>query len=135
LQRDLSDSTVKRNFGSALGYSLLAYNSIEKGLRKLELNFKKIENELNEHWEIVAEGLQTVLKTQGQTDAYEQLKTFSRGNQLTQKNVSTFIDSLTVSTKVKTQLKNITPKTYTGYAHQLVVEHVPRIKKYLRESK
>ena len=135
LQRDLSDSTVKRNFGTTLGYSYLAYASLEKGLRKLELNFKKIDNELNEHWEVVAEGLQTVLKTQGLTDAYEQLKIFSRGNQLTQKNVVTFIDSLTVSAKVKNQLKCITPHTYIGYAHQLVIDNSPRIKNYLRETK
>jgi adenylosuccinate lyase len=134
LQRDLSDSTVKRNFGSALGYSILAYKSLEKGLKKIELNNEKINQELNDHWEVVTEGLQTVLRTEGHTDAYEQLKDFSRGNHLNQKNVSEFIESLSVSTEVKKRLKAITPQTYTGYAHRIVIENSPRINLYLKES-
>lgn len=134
LQRDLSDSTVKRNFGTALGYSILAYTSLEKGLKKIELNKEKNNQELNGHWEVVTEGLQTVLRSEGHKDAYEQLKDFSRGNQLNQKNVTEFIESLSVSTEVKKRLKAITPQTYTGYAHRIVIENSPRINLYLKES-
>ena len=120
LQRDLSDSTVKRNFGSAIGYSMLGYASCIKGLNKVSADQKKMQEELLTHWEIVTEGIQTVLRTTGDADAYEKVKTFARGKHMTQKDIELFIESLSVSVSVKKQLRTITPLSYIGLAKQLV---------------
>lgn len=132
LQRDLSDSTVKRNFGVAIGYSLVAYRSVIKGLKKLSLNTTKLEEELDNHWEVVTEGIQIILKRHGVADAYEQLKAFSRGNHLTKTELNSFIQNLTIAESLKKELLALTPFTYTGYAERLVHEQLPPITNYLK---
>jgi len=117
-QRDLSDSTVMRNIGSILGYSLLAYQSLLKGLSKLSINEKILKEELNEHWEILAEAIQTVMRKHGIIDAYEQLKKFTRGKKLNQKTLHQFINQLKLPLKTKNELKQLTPLNYIGYANK-----------------
>ncbi len=119
-QRDLSDSTVLRNLGSACGYSLIAYQSILTGLDKLNLNQNLLKSELNNHWEVLAEPVQTVMRRFNITDAYEQLKTLTRGEQLTQALLHEFINSQPLPKDIKEQLKKLTPSDYTGYACELV---------------
>ncbi|MBI3887608.1 adenylosuccinate synthase [Candidatus Microgenomates bacterium] len=97
LQRDLSDSTVKRTFGLALGYSLLSYQNIGVALEKIIPNGTKIAKDLDEHWEIVSEGIQTILRSEGVPNAYEQLKNLSRGKKTTEKILHDFINDLNVS--------------------------------------
>jgi adenylosuccinate lyase len=118
-QRDLSDSTVLRNIGNALGYSILAYSSLEKGLNKLEINKKFIENELNSHWELLAEPIQTVMRFNGYQNPYEILKDHTRGKTFSQESYNNFIDNLNLPEKVKVDLKNLSPKTYTGNAEYM----------------
>lgn len=119
LQRDLSDSTVLRNMSVAFGYSVVAYNSILKGLGKIAFNRKVANEELSAHPEIVAEGLQTILRAEGVNDAYEQLKTFTRGRKMTQELLLQFVEQLTVSKALKTRLKKLTTAGYTGIAARL----------------
>jgi adenylosuccinate lyase len=124
LQRDLSDSTVYRSVGSAFGYSVLAYASVLSGMQKLTVNVSHIEDELGAHWEIVMEGLQTLLRLSGDSTAYEKLKQFSRGEAVTEEKVHAFIDELSVSVAVKETLRSITPHTYIGKAGALVRSHI-----------
>lgn len=132
LQRDLSDSTVKRNFGAALGYCVLAYNSTLKGLQKLSFNSTKTQADLDDHWEIVAEGVQVVLKHHGVEDAYEQLKEFCRGSQLCRTDFEEFISKSDFPPHVSEQLLNITPFSYSGYASDLTKAHITSITSYLK---
>jgi len=115
LQRDLTDSTVLRNIGVPLGHSIIAFESILKGLNKLLLNEKAIAHDLEENWIVVSEGIQTVLRREGYPKPYEALKDLTRTNQkITQQTIATFIDTLLVSDSVKAELKKITPQNYTG---------------------
>lgn len=115
LQRDLTDSTVLRNVGVPLGHSIIAFESILKGLNKLLLNEKAIAHDLEENWIVVSEGIQTVLRREGYPKPYEALKDLTRTNQkITQETIATFIDTLQVSDKVKAELKQISPANYTG---------------------
>lgn len=134
LQRDLSDSTVKRNFGVALGYSLLAYNSLIKGLGKIQVNRPLLANQLNEHWEIVTEALQIVLKTKGEKKSYEALRDFSRGKTLNQKEIQAFIEKLSIDASAKNELKSITPANYIGVSQQITDESIARISSYLQRN-
>jgi adenylosuccinate lyase len=120
LQRDLSDSTVKRNFGVALGHALLAYKSCIAGLNKLEFNQQFADKDLDAHWEIITEGIQTILRSHDDSQAYEKLKTFSRGKQLNQDMIKRFVNSLEISEEMKQKLLQITPHSYLGLASQLV---------------
>lgn len=122
LQRDLSDSTVMRNLGSAFGYSLLAYQSLLRGTGKLELNTDLLEQELDQHWEVLAEPIQMILRKHGIEAPYEQLKALTRGNTVTQTELQAFIDQLAIDDTIKQTLKALTPKTYTGYAETLATE-------------
>ncbi|PJC28136.1 adenylosuccinate lyase, partial [Candidatus Shapirobacteria bacterium CG_4_9_14_0_2_um_filter_39_11] len=128
LQRDLSDKTVKRNIGMAFAYSLLGYQSTLKGLNKLSLNEKFLKEELLEHWEIITEGIQTILKTGGDIQAYEKLKEFSQGKKLDQNQIKNFVEDLKVNPKTKKQLLNLTPLNYLGLAEKLVDEGIKIIK-------
>lgn len=119
LQRDLSDSTVMRNLGSAFGYCLLAYKSLLRGTGKLELNTAVLEQELDQHWEVLAEPIQMILRKHGVEAPYEQLKALTRGNTVTQSELHAFIDQLSIDDAIKQTLKALTPKTYTGYAETL----------------
>ena len=127
LQRDLSDSTVKRNVGSAFGYSLIAYQSTLRGLQKISPNTAKIKQELDNHYEVVAEGIQTVLRSTGDKQAYEKLKAFSQGKAVTAESVAEFISSLSISDTLKKSLLDITPFSYIGLAVELVDEGLQEI--------
>lgn len=120
LQRDLSDSTVKRSIGTAFGHCLLAYKSCAKGLSKISFNQEKADQELAAHVEVIAEGIQTILRTTGDEAAYEKLKELSRGKKVDQETINTFIESLNIDTKVMNRLQQLTPHSYDGMAKKLV---------------
>jgi adenylosuccinate lyase len=115
LQRDLTDSTVLRNIGTPFGHSLIGFSSTKKGLSKLLLNQDKIQQDLSENWAVVAEAIQTILRREGYPNPYEALKGLTRTNQeINQDSLHTFIDALEIDTKIKAELKKITPFNYTG---------------------
>ena len=115
LQRDLTDSTVLRNVGVPFGHILIALQSTLKGLNKLLLNEDKIRQDLQDHWAVVAEAIQTILRREGYPNPYEALKALTRTNiAITAETISSFIDTLEVSEDVKAELKVITPENYTG---------------------
>ncbi len=115
LQRDLTDSTVLRNIGVPIAHTIIAFKSIQRGLNKLIVNKEAIEKDLESNWLVVAEGIQTILKREGVTGAYELLKDFTRTNQaITQREIQQFIESLPVSQQVKHELLSLTPFNYTG---------------------
>jgi adenylosuccinate lyase len=119
LQRDLSDSTVERAFGTAFGHTYLAYTSLEKGLSKISINRARIVEDLLAHPEIVAEAIQTVLRRENYPIPYEALKELTRGKIVTMDDFAHFIDGLKVSTEIKKELKRFTPSTYTGLAEKI----------------
>lgn len=115
LQRDLTDSTVLRNVGVPFSHILIALQSTLKGLNKLLLNEDKIREDLQDHWAVVAEAIQTILRREGYPNPYEALKALTRTNTaITAETISNFIDTLEVSEDVKAELKVITPENYTG---------------------
>ena len=115
LQRDLTDSTVLRNVGVPFGHTLIALQSTLKGLNKLLLNEAAIRNDLQDHWAVVAEAIQTVLRREGYPNPYEALKGLTRTNEaITAETIGHFIDTLEVNEAVKAELKQITPENYTG---------------------
>ncbi len=115
LQRDLTDSTVLRNVGVPFAHTLIAFQSTLKGLNKLLLNRTKIEQDLENNWAVVAEAIQTILRREGYPNPYEALKGLTRTNtKINQKSIAGFIDTLQVSDSIKKELKNISPKNYTG---------------------
>jgi adenylosuccinate lyase len=116
LQRDLTDSTVLRNIGVPIGHSLIAFNSILKGLNKLIVNTDKINSDLENNWSVVAEAIQTILRREGYPNPYEALLDLTRTNQkITKESISDFIENLELSDDIKTELKAITPFNYTGF--------------------
>jgi adenylosuccinate lyase len=116
LQRDLSDSTVLRNIGVPIGHSLIAFNSLLKGLNKLIVNANKINNDLDNNWAVVAEAIQTILRREGYPKPYEALLDLTRTNQkITHESITNFIENLDLSDEVKAELKAITPFNYTGF--------------------
>jgi adenylosuccinate lyase len=115
LQRDLTDSTVLRNIGVPIGHSHIAFNSLLKGLNKLELNEAAIAADLERNWAVVAEAIQTVLRREGYPKPYEALKALTRKNErITEKTIKEFIETLDVSDEIKAELRVITPFTFTG---------------------
>ena len=118
-QRDLTDSTVLRNIGVALGYSLLAWDSCSKGLDKLEVDPQKLEHDLDSNWEVLAEPIQTVMRRWGVDQAYEQLKELSRGKRLSAQDLHQFIVGLPIPESEKARLMALRPSTYTGLAANL----------------
>ena len=115
LQRDLTDSTVLRNVGVPMGHALIAFQSTLKGLRKLILNEAKLQEDLDNTWAVVAEGIQTILRREAYPNPYEALKALTRTNEkMTAETIRQFIDTLEVSDAVKEELRAITPATYTG---------------------
>ena len=119
LQRDLSDSTVQRNIGAALGHSLIGYQYLLGGLSAITVNEKKVRDDLNAHPEILAEAIQTVLRREGVKMPYEKLKELTRGKKITLLELHHFIDSLNVSDKIKKELKKFTAENYIGLASKL----------------
>ena len=116
LQRDLTDSTVLRNVGVPLAHGLIALHSTLKGLNKLLLNEAAISADLDAMWNVVAEGIQTILRREGYPKPYETLKELTRVNTtVTAESIAAFIDTLNVSDEVKAELKRLSPHSYTGY--------------------
>jgi adenylosuccinate lyase len=119
-QRDLTDSTVLRNMGVALGYTLLAWDSCSKGLNKLEASPQRLAEDLNNCWEVLAEPIQTVMRRYNVADAYDKLKELTRGKGgISRDSLRTFIQSLDIPEPEKQRLLNLTPDTYTGKAAEL----------------
>ncbi|MFC1780427.1 adenylosuccinate lyase [Patescibacteria group bacterium] len=122
LQRDLSGSTVRRNYGVAFGHSLVAYKSILKGLDKIEINKEKIIQELKNHPEVISEAIQTILRRENVEKPYEKLKELTRGKKITKNIIDNFIDQLDISPEVKNELRKISPENYTGLASEIVTK-------------
>ena len=118
-QRDLTDSTVLRNMGVALGYAVLAYNSLTVGLGKLELNAEALDDDLNGAWEVLAEPIQTVMRRYGVQGAYEKLKEVTRGKTVQAADLHALIASLEIPDAEKTRLLAMTPGSYVGMAAEL----------------
>jgi adenylosuccinate lyase len=118
-QRDLTDSTVLRNLGVALGHSLLAYDSCLKGLGKLEINEQRLREDLDAAWEVLAEPIQTVMRRYGLPQPYEQLKALTRGKGMTEETMRAFIGGLELPAADKQRLMDMTPAGYIGIAAQL----------------
>jgi adenylosuccinate lyase len=118
-QRDLTDSTVLRNLGTALGHSLLAYDSALKGLGKLETNPERLAEDLNNCWEVLAEPIQTVMRRYGVPNPYEQLKELTRGKGITPEGLRSFIQGLAIPDDAKKLLLEMTPASYIGKATEL----------------
>ena len=118
-QRDLTDSTVLRNMGVALGYTLLGCDSLSRGLDKLEVNAAALEADLDAAWEVLAEPVQTVMRRHGLPDPYNQLKAFTRGQPITQDLMQGFIRGLALPEEDKQRLLALTPARYTGLAEAL----------------
>lgn len=116
LQRDLTDSTVLRNVGVPLAHTQVALHSLLKGIGKLELNQKALDEDLEKNWAVVAEAIQTILRKEGYPNPYEALKALTRKNErITRQSIALFIDGLEVSDDLKTRLKAISPFNYVGY--------------------
>ncbi|AVP56726.1 adenylosuccinate lyase [Pulveribacter suum] len=118
-QRDLTDSTVLRNIGVALGYAVLAYQSLMTGLNKLELNESQLAADLEGSWEVLAEPIQTVMRRHGVAGAYEKLKEVTRGQRVTREALHALIDSLDIPQEDRQRLLALTPGSYTGKAEEL----------------
>jgi adenylosuccinate lyase len=129
LQRDLTDSTVLRNIGSAIAYSVLAYKNCIQGLHKLELNPAMLESDLANNWELLAEPIQTVMRRYKVENAYEQLKALTRGKKINQAQLKKFIDGLKIPAADKKRLASLTPAKYTGLASKLTESYQPLYKK------
>lgn len=119
LQRDLSDSTVRRTFGTALGHSLVAWTSLQRGLTRIAPDEERLKAELSAHWEVVAEGAQTILRAVGKADAYETLKQQTRGRVLTEPDFKAWCEAVDVDEETRARLKELSPENYLGLAIQL----------------
>jgi len=120
LQRDLSDSTVERAFGTAFGHSFLAYISLKKGFTKIDVNKNKIKEDLLAHPEVIAEAIQTVLRRENYPIPYEILKELTRGKIVTMQDFEIFIESLKISSKIKLELKRLIICDLYFYAKRVI---------------
>ena len=120
MQRDLTDSTTLRNQGIAMGYSYLACKNILKGLKRITVNKPGMKRELNSHWEVLAEAVQTVLRKSGSDNAYEQLKNMTQGETVTSESIIDFVKLLRIPEEDKKRLSELTPEEYIGIAPKLV---------------
>lgn len=120
LQRDLSDSTVRRTFGVAFGHALLAWNNITQGMSRVDADEEIIIQDLNEHWEVVSEGAQTILRAVGRSDAYESLKSQMRGRVLTEADFRSWVEAIDVDEDTRVRLQSLSPESYIGLAVQIV---------------
>ncbi len=125
-QRDLTDSTVIRNIGVAIGHSYLAYESLLKGLDKISVNRIKLKTELESSWEVMAEPIQSYMRLYGFTEPYEQLKNLTRGNIVDQKIIEEFINNLQIDQTNKKRLLSLTPTNYLGYASFLAKKELEK---------
>lgn len=125
MQRDLSDSSSKRNIGLAFGYSLQAIGQTIGGLKKVEINNKKITEDLNTRWEVLAEPIQTVLRKYGILDAYNQLKELTRGKNISKEAIQKFVENLDILTEEDRKiLIELTPESYIGLANNIAIEEM-----------
>ena len=115
-QRDLTDSTVLRNMGVGMGYSMIAFASLDKGLGKLEINQQRLQEDLDNCWEVLAEPIQTVMRRYGIEKPYEKLKALTRGNAIDQATIKAFVEGLDMPDQAKTDLIALLPSTYIGNA-------------------
>ena len=122
-QRDLTDSTVLRNMGVAVGYSLLGLVSAQQGVGRLEVNADNMLADLNNNWEVLAEPIQTVMRRYGVSGAYEQLKALTRGQRITPEALASFIETLAVPADAKARLRDLTPASYVGLAAALATKY------------
>jgi adenylosuccinate lyase len=118
-QRDLSDSTVQRNFGPALAHVLIAIKSVEKGLSRLQVHSQALKGDLDGAWEVLAEAIQTVMRRHGVPEPYEKLKALTRGRAVTRETLQAFVESLDIPAEAKAGLLALTPSTYVGLAADL----------------
>jgi adenylosuccinate lyase len=118
-QRDLTDSTVLRNMGVALGYTLLAYDSLLRGLNKLEADGERLHADLDANWELLAEPVQTLMRRYGIDSPYEKLKELTRGKRISREEMRSFIETLEIPAAARNELLALTPSGYTGMASQL----------------
>ncbi|QEL65596.1 adenylosuccinate lyase [Oryzomicrobium terrae] len=118
-QRDLTDSTVLRNMGVGLGYALLGYDSLLRGLNKLEANAQAMHDDLNANWELLAEPIQTVMRRYGIANPYEKLKELTRGTRVSREGMQAFVATLDIPETAKAELLKLTPWDYTGKAAEL----------------
>ena len=119
-QRDLTDSTVLRNMGTALGYALIGYESLLRGLGKLEANPQRLAEDLDANWEVLAEPIQTVMRRHGLEKPYERLKELTRGKAgITRESLAAFIQGLEIPEEAKRRLLALTPAGYIGKAAEL----------------
>jgi adenylosuccinate lyase len=119
MQRDLTDSTVLRNLGVAIGHAVLAYQSLRTGLGKVEVDPGRLKEDLERAWEVLAEAVQTVMRAHGIPDAYDRLKQFTRGRPIDQASMHEFIASLELPSAEKDRLLQLTPGGYLGLAPEL----------------
>jgi adenylosuccinate lyase len=115
-QRDLTDSTVLRNVGAAAGHCLLSYQALRRGLGRLEVDRARLEADLDAHWEVLAEAIQTVLRKHGVPDAYEKLKGLTRGQRVDRESLIAFVDGLPLPEEEKRRLRALSPARYVGNA-------------------
>jgi len=120
LQRDLSDSTVKRNIGAALAHCLIGYEKLERGLGKVVPNEQVMADDLESTPEVIGEAVQTILRREGHDDAYERVKALTRGQRVTLADFRDLFDDLDVDPEVREELRSLTPAGYTGIAAELV---------------
>lgn len=118
-QRDLSDSTVLRNIGTAFGHAILAYQASLRGIKKVAPDRDKIADDLSSHWEVLGEAIQTIMRRYGYDLPYEQLKALTRGKKIEPASLRTFIQTLDLPADAKKALLELTPSSYTGYAEAL----------------
>jgi adenylosuccinate lyase len=134
LQRDLSDSTVRRNIGTAFAHALIGYKSVIKGLGKLEPNETRLEYDLEDHPEVLAEAWQTSLRKFGHSDAYEVVKEKTRGKRLEPGELDDIIDELPLPENEKARLKKLTPRAYIGKALEITEDAVSEAKSWLESN-
>jgi adenylosuccinate lyase len=118
-QRDLTDSTVLRNLGVALGHALLGWSSLAQGLDKLAVDPARMNEDLDDNWEVLAEAIQTVMRRHGLPEPYEQLKALTRGKGITRDSLRQFVAGLALPEDAKARLLALTPATYVGLAEAL----------------
>ncbi len=119
LQRDLSDSTLRRSFGSALGHTMLAWINIARGIGRVRADKDSLLAELTSHWEVISEGVQTILRASGKTDAYEAIKKDLHGRIISKKEYLSWIESLDVDDQTRERLRGLSPESYLGLAVQI----------------
>ena len=119
-QRDLTDSTVLRNLGSGMAYSIIAYSSCNRGIQKLELDESRLAEDLVQNWEVLAEPIQTLMRKHGIPEPYEKLKALTRGRRLDASEISDLVAKLELPDHIKEQILAMTPADYTGDAVRLV---------------